>query len=59
MLASHSLCQEKMADAARDAVIKSDPITDNKLLEAAKLAEGLLASWKSRERERSEASPGS
>jgi hypothetical protein len=46
-------------DAARDAVIKSDPITDNKLLEATKLAEGLLASWKSRERKRSEAHPGS
>ncbi len=42
-------------DAARDAVIKSGPITDNKLLEAAKLAEGLLTSWKARERERSEA----
>jgi hypothetical protein len=42
-------------DAARDAVIRSGPITDNKLLEAAKLAEGLLASWKARERERPEA----
>lgn len=42
-------------DAARDAVIKSGPITDNKLLEAAKLTEGLLTSWKAREGERSEA----
>jgi hypothetical protein len=41
--------------AARDAIAHAQPIADDKLVEAAQLAEGLLASWKARETTRSSA----